>query len=162
MAKLLNRKAIDELFYISIIIKGLGSLIEIIVGVILLFVPPSFISGLLLLATDGELQEQPTDLVANYIQNLAHSFSLHVAIFLAFYLLSRGIIKGSLIVALLYRKLWAYPLSLLVLGAFVVYQTYQIITTHSLLVVGLNVFDLIVMYFIWREYQALTATAKST
>jgi uncharacterized membrane protein len=75
--------------------------------------------------------------------------------FIAVYLLSRGLIKVALIAAMLKRMLWAYPAALVVIGLFVLYQLYQIAATHSWFIVLLTIFDLIVMYFIWREYEVL-------
>jgi uncharacterized membrane protein len=73
--------------------------------------------------------------------------------FVALYLISRGLIKAFLIGALLKNKLWAYPWSLVVLALFVVYQLYQILTAHSLIVIAITLFDLVVMYFIYREWR---------
>ncbi|BCG83133.1 hypothetical protein MesoLj113b_66750 [Mesorhizobium sp. 113-3-3] len=49
---------------------------------------------------------------------LASNFSVSTQHFYAFYLLSHGIVKLALVVALLKNKLWAYPSSLIVLGLF--------------------------------------------
>jgi uncharacterized membrane protein len=76
--------------------------------------------------------------------------------FVAFYLLSRGFIKVFLIAGLLMNKLWAYPASLVVLALLVFYQCYQIVTTHSPIVILITLFDLFVMYFIWREWKIVT------
>jgi uncharacterized membrane protein len=51
--------------------------------------------------------------------------------------------------------------ALLVLAAFLVYQAYQIATTHSLIVIGITLFDLIVMYFIWREWRIVVRHTKT-
>jgi uncharacterized membrane protein len=50
-------------------------------------------------------------------------------------------------------KLWAYPLSLGFLGAFIIYQGYRYTHTHAVSLILLTVFDLIVAYLIWHEYQ---------
>jgi uncharacterized membrane protein len=74
--------------------------------------------------------------------------------------LSRGLVKFALVVALLKNQLWAYPSSLVVLGLFVVYQMYQIATAFSALLVFLTIFDLIVIWFIWKEYQVVRFEMK--
>jgi len=40
------------------------------------------------------------------------------------------------------------------LAAFIAYQTYRFLFTHSLWLIALNTVDLIVAFLIWREYQA--------
>ena len=74
---------------------------------------------------------------------------------IGFYLLTRGLIKVGLIAALLKNQLWAYPASLVVLGLFILYQTYEILLHHSLIIVAITIFDLIVVYLIWREWGIL-------
>ena len=140
-------------FRISVLLKGAFSALEIVAGILMLFVQPAFVNRLAAFFTRGELSEEPNDFIANLLTHIAHSFSASLQLFLAAYLLSRGIIKLGLVAALLKNKAWAYPVSLVVLGLFVLYQFYQIATQHSLVVSAITVFDLIVIYFIYREYQ---------
>jgi len=73
--------------------------------------------------------------------------------FYAFYLLSHGIVKVFLVIGLLRNKLWAYPVSLVVLGVFIVYQLYRFSYTHGFGLMVLTVFDVVVMGLIWHEYR---------
>jgi uncharacterized membrane protein len=148
-----EEKQIYELFKWSVILKGLISLAEIASGLIVLFIPTTLIIAFAeWLSVTAPAYGVPAFFV-NQVENLADTFTHGTLIFVSFYLLSRGIIKTFLVWALLKNTVWAYPASLIVLGLFVVYQTYQIITTHSVFVITITVFDLIVIYFIWREYQ---------
>jgi uncharacterized membrane protein len=110
---------------------------------------------LILRYAEGELAENSTDFIATQLAHVAQQLSFAGSTFIAFYLLSRGLIKLLLVVALLKNQLWAYPASLVVLGLFVAYQCYQLTAGFSALLLALTVFDLIVMWFIWREYQVL-------
>lgn len=150
-----KQKQIREYFRIGVFLKGAVSLIEIIGGALALFFPVSSVTNFVVGLAQGELAEEPGDFIATHLITLAHQFSFASSTFIAIYLLSRGLIKLGLVVALLKNKLWAYPSSLVVLGLFVVYQLYQIATTFSMLLVALTVFDLIVMWFIWREYEVV-------
>lgn len=162
MTPTLNQKErrIRLYFDVSVIGKGLISLAEIIAGIAALFIPTTVISNLVIAAAQSEVFESPHDVVANFLSQQAHQFAFTSSTFIAVYLLSRGIIKLGLVAALLRNQLWAYPSSLVVLGLFVVYQVYQYATGHSLLIVLLTVFDLIVMYFIWREWQILRSNPQ--
>jgi uncharacterized membrane protein len=140
-------------FDISIFIKGAISAAEIVVGVLAFFIPVSVITDFVMRYAQGELGEDPNDFVATHLVQIAQQFSVTSGVFIAFYLITRGLIKLLLIIALYKNQLWAYPSSLVVIGLFVLYQVYQIFLTHSLIIIILTIFDLIVMYFIWREYQ---------
>jgi uncharacterized membrane protein len=140
------------LFKWSILLKGVISFAEIVVGVVVLFIPASFFTTFADTLTRGELTEEPTSFVANHILSSGHSLTAIGGAFIAIYLISRGAIKLGLIISLLKNKLWAYPWSLAVLSFFVVYQLYEITKTQSLAIIAITVFDFIVMYFIWKEY----------
>jgi uncharacterized membrane protein len=140
---------------VSILLKGLVSLVEIIAGTVALFVPVSFFANILLRIAQSELIEDSSDFIAAHLFQFAQQFAVTSGTFIAVYLLSRGLIKLVLVVALLKNQLWAYPSSLVVLGLFIIYQIYQITVTFSAFLIGLTIFDLLVMWFIWREYQVL-------
>jgi uncharacterized membrane protein len=150
-----EEKRIREYFLISILIKGAISLAEVIAGVVVLFIPVSTFTDLILRYAEGELVENSSDFIATQLIHVAQQLSFAGSTFIAVYLLSRGLIKLILVVALLKNQLWAYPASLFVLGLFVVYQCYQLTAGFSAFLLGLTIFDLIVMWFIWREYEVI-------
>jgi uncharacterized membrane protein len=155
-----QEKRIGLYFHISVFLKGLFSLLEIIGGVLAFFVPVSYITNVIVHLAQGELIEDPGDFISTHLAQFAQQLSVTSGTFIAIYLLSRGLVKFALVVALLKNQLWAYPSSLVVLGLFVVYQIYQIATAFSALLVFLTIFDLIVMWFIWKEYEVVRFEMK--
>lgn len=147
---------IREYFLISVLLKGAISLAEVFVGALILFIPISFFTDLVIHLTETILAGHG-DFIVRELVYVAEELSLAGSTFIAIYLLSRGLIKVLLIAALLKNQLWAYPLSLVVLAGFVSYQLYQIAASFSLFIIALTLFDLVVMWFIWREYQVLTS-----
>lgn len=145
-------------FSVSVLLKGLVSFAEVVAGMLAFFVPVSTVTNVLVRIAEGELGEG-SDVFAQYLLHAAQQLSVTSAAFIGLYLLSRGLIKLALVIALLKNQLWAYPLSLVVLGAFVAYQLYQFAVGHSVFIALLTLFDLVVMYFIWREYQILKTQA---
>lgn len=139
---------IYEFFLWSILLKGAISVAEVIAGVAIFFIPPTFIVQSAVLI----LNYIPVSSLQNTLMEEVAKYTTGAVTFVALYLLSRGLIKAGLIVALLRNMLWAYPASLIVLALFLAYQGYQIATTHSLIVIGITLFDLVVMYFIYREW----------
>ena len=73
-------------------------------------------------------------------------------LFGAMYLLTHGLVKVVLVVALLLNKLWAYPWMIGVLLLFIGYQLYRIVLQPSAGLVALTVFDGLIVVLTWREY----------
>jgi uncharacterized membrane protein len=147
-----EEKGIRTIFHISIILKGLHAVLEIIGGTLLFFITTDLVVFVVKIFTLAELTEDPSDFIANYLRQSAEAFTIGGKTFAALYLLSHGIVKLFLVVALLKNKLWAYPASFFVFGAFIVYQLYRFTHTHSWVLIALSVFDAVVLWLIWHEY----------
>jgi uncharacterized membrane protein len=151
--KRLTEHRIHEIFQLSILLKGAHALLECVTGLALALVSTNSILTAITWLTQDEVAEDPHDFVATRLLHMAQVFSVSTKNFYVFYLLSHGVVKLFLVGALLKNKLWAYPASLVVLGLFIAYQVYRFTYTQSTGLVVLTVFDLIVMYLIWHEYQ---------
>ncbi len=149
----MNERRIHQIFTISVLMKGAHALVECIGGLVLAFVSTSAITRLVNALTQEELLEDPNDFVATHLLSLAQNFTVGTQRFYAFYLLSHGVIKAFLVIGLLRNKLWAYPVSLVVLGLFILYQLYRFSYTHGFGLIVLTVFDVFVMGLIWHEYR---------
>ncbi len=152
---ILKEKNIHRFFEISVFLKGLHAILETIGGILLYFVSTETLTQLVVRLTQEELTEDPNDFISHQLLQSAKHFSIGSKSFAAFYLLSHGVIKLFLVVGLLKGKDWAYPSSLVVLGFFIAYQVYRFTFTHSLSLIALTIFDLIVMWLIWQEYRLM-------
>jgi uncharacterized membrane protein len=146
-------------FRLSIILKGVVSALEVIGGVLALFIPVSLVVDFITQLAEGHMTDSD-DVLWTMLYHGAQNLSLPSGGFIAFYLLSRGLIKVVLIVALLRNKLWAYPSALIFLGILVVYQIFLIFKEMSLALILLTAFDLIVMWLIWLEYRIVQEQRK--
>lgn len=153
MNKPTTEENIHIVFIVSLVLKALNALLETALGLLFLFT--GAVSGIIIFLTKQELIEDPSDFLANHIRNLLPYVSTHSQLFAAFYLLSHGVIKLFLVWGLLRNKLWAYPASMVFLTAFIVYQVIRFNFTHSLFLVFLTLFDLIVLWLVWHEYNYL-------
>ena len=151
----MQEKSIHRIFVVSVLFKGAHALIEIIGGVALYLVSTETIVGAINRWSDDELVEDKNDWVANHLLDFAQHFSVAEHHFYAFYLLSHGIIKSVLVVGLLREKLWAYPASFAVFGAFIAYQLYRYSFTGDIGLIFLSVFDIFVIYLAAHEYRLL-------
>ena len=148
-------RARERLFRVSVMLKGLHAALEIAGGVALLTIGPQVFLRVVAALTQDELAEDRRDLIAHAIYHAAQNLALGGKNFVAFYLLSHGIIKILLVGALLKRKLWAYPLAEAVFAAFIAYQLYRYSFTRSIGLIALSVFDAVVLWLIWLEYRAM-------
>lgn len=150
-----KEKQIYLVFEVSVILKGIHALVEIVGGFLILFINQAYIVSRVLSITQEELSEDPKDLVANYLLHMSNSFSVSSQHFVAFYLLTHGIIKLILVVGLLKKHMWAYPTSLVVFGLFIIYQIYRFTFTHSIWLILITILDIFIIWLTWYEYQRM-------
>ena len=141
------------LFVWGLVFKAVFAAAEIVAGIGTFFVSQALVLRVARAITREELTEDPRDLVANYLVKAAEHLSGSAAHFVGIYLASHGAIKLALIVALLMRRLWAYPIALVVFGGFIVYQAWRYTTTHAPSLILLTVVDLVVIALTWHEYR---------
>jgi len=150
-----QEKRIHQIFAVSVSLKGLHALLEIVGGFALYFTSTATILGWISSYSQDQLSDDPNDWVATHLLRFGKTFSVAQHDFFAFYLLSHGFVKLLLVYGLLKEKLWAYPASFVVFGAFIAYQLYRYSFTHEIALIALSVFDLFVLALAWHEYQLL-------
>ena len=153
-------ETLDRFFYVSIWLKGLHAAFEVVGGIALFFTSPEFILRVVALMTQDELANDPNDFIATTLLHAAENISVSSERFAAAYLLSHGAVKMFLVIGLLRNRYWAFPAALVMFGGFILYQLYRFTFTHSLGLIALTVFDLAVMWLIWREYRLRYLTAR--
>jgi len=144
---------LDRTFLISLILKGLDGVIELIGGVALLVVTPEQIAAVVQSLTRPELSEDPNDPLANWIVRYADSLDVSTTLFGAVYLLVHGVVKIFLVVAVLRGKLWAYPWLIGFLVLFIGYQGFELIVHFSWGLLLLTAFDIFIVILTVREYR---------
>ena len=150
--------ALDRTFKIGLVLKGLDGILEVVGGILLLFLSPHAIEHIARTLTAHELSQDSHDMIARYILHTASHVSTSTTLFGAVYLLSHGGAKIVLVALVLREKLWAYPWLIALLLAFIVYQLYRISAVHfSIGLTALTVFDAALVWLTWREYKARRA-----
>lgn len=159
-----NGNRAEEIVHISfdvgLLIKGLDALIEIVGGIAFMFLTPNRLNLLITLISKGELGEDPTDFLMNYLVTFGHSFSIKSLQFVMLYLLSHGIAKMVVILMLWKKKPWAYPLSVIVFLLFIAYQLYHYTASRSIFLLLLTVLDIIMIILTILEYKRVTKESK--
>lgn len=158
---MLNEHKIHLVFEVSLFLKGVFALLEIVGGFLAYLVPKQFVLGIVAILTQREMAEDPSDVVANYLFHAAQHLSVGTQHFATIYLLSHGAIKLWLIVGLLRERLWYYPTSLVVFGLFIAYQLYRFSFTHSAFLLFITGVDVVVLVMTWHEYGYLRCHRQS-
>jgi uncharacterized membrane protein len=145
--------ALDRIFKISLVLKGLDGVLELVGGILLLLVSPSQISALARFLTQHELAEDPHDFVANNLLHLTSNLTVSASLFGAVYLLLHGAVKVVLVWAVLKDRIWAYPWMIAFLIVFIGYQIYQMAVTFSAALLLLTAFDAFIVWLTVLEYR---------
>jgi uncharacterized membrane protein len=154
--------SLDRTFKISVGLKGLDGALETVGGVILLFVRPATIDHLARWFTQHELSQDPHDFLARHLLHSTAHLTHGSTLFAAVYLLSHGISKVVLVVAVLRDQVWAYPGMIVLLLLFIIYQLYRLVFVKPTIgLTLLTLFDAFVVWLTWREYQARHAKRRS-
>jgi uncharacterized membrane protein len=151
----MQEKRIHQIFVVSVLFKGAHALIEIVGGIALYLISTATIISAINRWSYDELVEDKNDWIATHLLQFAQTFSVAEHHFYAFYLLSHGLVKLLLVFGLLRERLWAYPASFAVFGAFIAYQLYRYSYTHEVALIALTVFDLFVIALAAHEYRLL-------
>ena len=147
-----NEKTLYELFRVSIWIKILGSLGEMLAGTVIALIPSTFVLQAALYFSQGDTSTDTDDFLAQTIMHVAHLFVTSNALLIGFYLFMRGFVQLLLAIALFRNKLWAYPSLFFVLLVLVITQIFAIYQSHSIATIIITFVDLITMYLVWHEY----------
>lgn len=153
----------DKVFEYGILIKGIDGAVEFITAIALIFLSPRRLQGLVIFATHRELAQDPSDFISLYLIHASQQFTNSARLFFIVYLAVHAMIKIVAVAGLLRNKMWAYPFSLIALGALTLYQVYDIIFgAGSYIIVVLTAIDIAILVLIWREYQKVKTQHQDT
>ena len=153
---------LDKIFEGGIILKGIDGALEFLGGLLVLFISPATLHNFITFITQRELVEDPHDKIANLLIHASNHYSANGRTFLVVYLWIHAAIKLIAVIGILKNQLWAYPFSLITLGLLVVYQLYDIFFIHaSIGMILLTIFDVFILWLIWREYGKVRRTATA-
>jgi uncharacterized membrane protein len=140
-------------FELGISLKGIDGLLECIGGVLIWFVTPALLGGIFRTLYGHEIFRVAGEQVGFHLQAASEKFASGSKIFPSLFLVSHGITKILLVIAIWMNRLWAYPLMILVFSMFAVYQVYRLTHTHSLVLAIVTAVDIAIIILTWREYQ---------
>lgn len=149
---------IDKVFAGSIALKGASGLLELVSGFILLFINPATIHRMVISVTSKELLKDPHDKLAHFLLHETQHIYTGSKTFAIAYLWIHAALKLTTVAGILKNWLWVYPFSLLTLGLLIVYQFISIFLKPSIGMILLTIFDVFILFLIWREYGKVKAS----
>jgi len=144
---------VHRVYLLSLALKAAAAVFEISAAIVLVFLDAEAMQHAAMQIIADELLHHPNDWLAALAANWAVNFSIEAKTFAALYLASHGVVKLMLVVALWRNLAWAYPVSIVAFSAFIVYQLYRFTFTHSVFLIVLTVFDLVVIVLVWHEWR---------
>jgi uncharacterized membrane protein len=146
----------DRLFWVAIAVKGLDGGLQLIGGLVLLVIRPSVVTGLAHMVLTRDLLGNPNGLFALHFEAATEHFAQGGTRWFAItYLLLHGVVKVALVIALVRKVMPAYPIAAVVLGAFVIYEVFRAVRTHSIALPIFAAIDVLIIIFVVREYLEL-------
>ena len=137
-------KVLHSAFFATVILNGLIAIADIFAGLFFIF------------------ERQIAAILYGYHYPLANLVRAVLATLMAqnqlmgiLYFFAHGVVKLFLVWGLLTNRLWAYPCSIIFLGAFSIYQLYELFITFSFFTLLLIIVNAVTIFFIAREYRSL-------
>ena len=125
---------------------------ELVVGLLLVFVSPHAINRVIFFLVQGELREDPTDIFANLLVHTTRS-ALESKVPASVFLIVHGVVKLGLVGGLATNRLWAYPAAIFVFAGLTAFQLYQLTQQYSLFLAIVTVVDVIVVLLVIVEFR---------
>ncbi|WP_242622933.1 DUF2127 domain-containing protein [Pseudonocardia sediminis] len=145
----------EQLFRIALLVKGVDGAAELLGAVALLLISGDLVNRLVTDVLARDLLGPPDGSLARHFVSGTAEFASGNRTFAIVYLALHGVVKLLLVAALLRRWVPMYPVAVVVLGLFVVYEVYRAFTTGSVLLPFLAALDVAIIVIVIREYRAL-------
>lgn len=148
-------KWLHWLFEASLVIKGTLAAGETLSGLGLLLTPHGLVLTTWAWLTNHHLTQDPNDPMAVWFHDLANRFPGELQHFYALYLLGHGALKFTMVIMLARRILWGYPVAMVILAGFVVYQASEYFRHDALTLLALAALDAFMIILVYREWNML-------
>ena len=125
---------------------------ELVVGLLLVFLSPIAINRVLSFLVQGELKEDPTDFFANLLVHTTRS-AVESGGAASVFLIVHGVVKLVLVGGLATNRLWSYPAAIVVFAGLTAFQLYQLSQQYSLFMGVVTILDVVVTLLVIVEFR---------
>lgn len=151
----LSRRALHWLFEATLALKGVFAILETLGGLGLWMTSHDNVARFVDWLTRGDLLADPDDWLAHVGQAALAHFSVDTQHFVALYMLAHGAIKLAMVAGLAVGWRPAYPLAMVGLTGFILYQMHRWTQTGAPLLLAISALDALLIWLVWREWQGL-------
>lgn len=145
---------IHAAFHLSLILKALSAVLETIAGIALLVITPDQLHSVAISLINALTSSPVSTQLSNMVDSHFNTFLAHGLRFAIIYLLSHGLVKLVLVVAVYRDHAWAYPGLMVALVGFIIYQCWHMVAiSFGFGMLALTIFDVVVLWLTWKEYQ---------
>lgn len=148
-----EEKTSSKLFSISMWWRIVYGVMRIFFGLALLKVIGAPLIEIITSIMEHELMSKSPDIIYTFISSLLTEHNFSVTYFLSFYFIFWGSVDIFLSYHLLKDNLWAFPISMVLICLFIIYSLFRFTFTHSLILLGVVVLDIIILFLINQEYK---------
>lgn len=149
-------------FRLLMVLKGADGAVQVLGALLLAVVPPSVVTGLANAVITRDLVGDVNGTLAHHLSKAAQHFAEGgTRVFAIGFLLAHGVVKLGLVAAMLRRKLAAFPIAIVVLAVFIVFEITRAARTGSIALPVFAAFDLVVLVMVIREFARLQAQRRA-
>lgn len=156
-----RRTLFERVYLVGVAIKGFDGLVELLLGVVLLFAPS--LVHLALKATASEAAEGTNPLrlwLADYITRTDRALVASSTIGLIVFLIVHGVVKVATAYCLVRRIHRAYPWAIAALALLLAFQLYTVVLDSTVTGWLVTALDVAILLLVVREYRLLRAEAS--
>ena len=125
---------------------------RVIFGFVLLNVVGTLLLDVVSRLMSHELNQDPSDILYRFISSILTSHPLYVTYFLAVYFIFWGVLDIVLSYNLIKQKMWAFPVSFILISFFILYELIRYTHTHSTILLFIILLDALILWLIQRQY----------
>ena len=156
----LEEKVEHNLFSTVMWIRIIYGLVRVVFGLALLKIVGMSFLDILNYLLDKEIVFNPLNFIYTFTVNWLEHNPMYVTYFLASYFIFWGTLDTVLSYNLLKDKHWAFPVSLVLIVVFVIYEIFRFTHTHSLMLLWIIIFDIFLFWLIKREYNRVKTESR--
>lgn len=153
--KLSKRKTVQVIFSITLVFKAIDGILETVGGLLLSTVTSGQLNRWVRFLTQHEIDNDADDVIVRFFIHAIQHRSASTKTFATVFLIGHGAVKAGLVVALMKKYRWAYPIAIAVFGTFLIYQSYRFALTHAIWLLALSVIDTFVILLTLIEFRRL-------
>lgn len=143
----------DWVFLLGVLFKVFDGMVELVVGLPLLFLNQERIARIGRWLTADELAEDPSNFLANLILHQSLKPHLHGTVIVSIYLVTHGLVKLLIVWGMMRGSSRSYPWAIGALTMLLVIQVVDMVIKFSPVVLLLTILDVVVLVLAVREWR---------